>query len=139
MSGGGAYDAELHAIFLGFVMSMIFAHAPVIIPSVLGRPMPFRNYLYIPLVLLHVSLILRLAGGDWAANIDAWQWGGSLNETAILLYIAMAGSLVARSRKAARRPRETPRRAAAVPPGDLLSALEDLGVPTGDHTEDLPR
>jgi hypothetical protein len=120
-------------------MSMIFAHAPVIVPSVLGRPLPFRSYLYIPLVLLHVSLILRLAGGDWAGNTDAWQWGGSLNETAILLYIAMAGSLVARSRKAARRPRETPRRAAAVPPGDLLSALEDLGVPTGDHTEDLPR
>lgn len=140
MSGGGAYDAELHAIFLGFVMSMIFAHAPVIIPSVLGRPLPFRSYLYIPLVLLHVSLILRLAGGDWAANIDAWQWGGSLNETAILLYIAMAGSLVARSRKAARGPRQTPRRAAAVPPpGDLLSAFEDLGVPTGDHAEDLPR
>ena len=38
---GGAYGAELHAIFLGFVMSMIFAHAPVIVPSVLGRPLPF--------------------------------------------------------------------------------------------------
>jgi len=38
---GGACDAELHAIFLGFVMSMIFAHAPVIVPSVLGRPLPF--------------------------------------------------------------------------------------------------
>ena len=140
MSDGRVYDTELHAIFLGFVMSMIFAHAPVIIPSVLGRPMPFRNYLYIPLVLLHISLILRLAGGDWAANIDAWQWGGSLNETAILLYIVMAGSLVVRSRKAARGPRETPRRAAAAPPPtDLLSALEDLGVPTGDRTEDLPR
>ena len=140
MSDGRVYDTELHAIFLGFVMSMIFAHAPVIIPSVLGRPMPFRNYLYIPLVLLHISLILRLAGGDWAANIDAWQWGGSLNETAILLYIVMAGSLVVRSRKAARGPRETPRRAAAAPPPtDLLSALEDPGVPTGDRAEDLPR
>ena len=141
MSDGRVFDSELHAIFLGFVMSMIFAHAPVIIPSVLGRPLPFRNYLYIPLVLLHISLILRLAGGDWAANTDAWQWGGSLNETAILLYIVIAGSLVARSRKAARRPREAPRRAAAVPPPtDLLSALENLDVPaTGDRTGDLPR
>lgn len=140
MSDGRVYDTELHAIFLGFVMSMIFAHAPVIIPSVLGRPMPFRNYLYIPLVLLHISLILRLVGGDWAANIDAWQWGGSLNETAILLYIVMAGSLVVRSRKAARGPGRTPRRPAAVPPpGDLLGALKGLGVPTGDRTEDLPR
>lgn len=140
MSDGRVFDSELHAIFLGFVMSMIFAHAPVIIPSVLGRPLPFRNYLYIPLVLLHISLILRLAGGDWAANIDAWQWGGSLNETAILLYIVMAASLVVRSRKAARGPRETPRRAAAEPPPtDMLSAFENLSVPTGDHTEDLSR
>ncbi len=103
MADGGAYDAELHAIFLGFVMSMIFAHAPVIVPSVLGRPLPFRSYLYIPLVLLHASLVLRLAGGDWAGSTGAWQWGGALNETAILLFLAMAAALVAGSGRAARR------------------------------------
>jgi hypothetical protein len=26
-------------------------------------------------VLLHASLVLRLAGGDWAGNTGAWQWG----------------------------------------------------------------
>ncbi len=98
MSDGAAYDAQLHAIFLGFVMSMIFAHAPVIVPSVLGRPLPYRAGLYIPLVLLHASLLLRLAGGDWAGNIDAWQWGGSLNEVAILLFLALAAALVIRSK-----------------------------------------
>src|SRR5579875_2555071 len=56
MADGAAYDAELHAVFLGFVMSMIFAHAPVIVPSVLGRPLPYRGFLYVPLVLLHVSV-----------------------------------------------------------------------------------
>ena len=104
MTDGAAYDAQLHAIFLGFVMSMIFAHAPVIVPSVLGRPMPFRSFLYIPLVLLHVSLILRLAGGDWAGNTDAWQWGGSLNATAILLFLVMTATLVLTSRRARGRP-----------------------------------
>lgn len=103
MADSAAYDAELHAIFLGFVMSMIFAHAPVIVPSVLGRPLPFRSYLYIPLVLLHVSLILRLAGGDWAGSTDAWQWGGSLNEIAVLLFLAMAAALVIRSGSVTRR------------------------------------
>lgn len=103
MADGGAYDAELHAVFLGFVMSMIFAHAPVIVPSVLGRPLPFRSYLYVPLVLLHASLILRLAGGDWAGSTGAWQWGGALNETAILLFLAIAAALVAGSGRAARR------------------------------------
>ena len=108
MADGPAYDAELHAIFLGFVMSMVFAHAPVIVPSVLGRPFPYRQVLYVPLVLLHASLVLRLAGGDWAGSTDAWQWGGSLNETAILLFLIMAAVLVIRSRRAAGRPRRQP-------------------------------
>lgn len=103
MSDGRAYDAELHAIFLGFVMSMIFAHAPVIVPSVLGRPLPFRSWLYVPLVLLHLSLVLRLAGGDWAGDTVAWQWGGSLNEIAILLFLGMAAVLVIGSGRAVRR------------------------------------
>jgi hypothetical protein len=100
LAAGPGYDAELHAIFLGFVMSMIFAHAPVIFPSVTGRPLPFHRMLYVPLVLLHVSLVLRLAGGDWAGNADAWQWGGSLNEVAVLLFLIMAAVLVARARRA---------------------------------------
>ena len=108
MADGPAYDAELHAIFLGFVMSMVFAHAPVIVPSVLGRPFPYRQVLYVPLVLLHASLVLRLAGGDWAGSTDAWQWGGSLNETAILLFLIMAAVLVVRSRRASGRLRRQP-------------------------------
>jgi hypothetical protein len=113
MGDGGAYDAELHAIFLGFVMSMIFAHAPVIVPSVLGRPLPFRTFLYVPLALLDVSLIVRLAGGDWAGSTVAWQWGGSLNEVAILTFLTMAAVLVVGSARAARRARR-----AAPQPGD---------------------
>jgi hypothetical protein len=116
MADGAAYDAELHAIFLGFVMSMIFAHAPVIVPSVLGRPLPYRRVLYVPLVLLHASLALRLAGGDWAGNTDAWQWGGSLNETAILLFLAMAAVLVIRGRRTARRVPGLPRRVPGLRP-----------------------
>jgi hypothetical protein len=100
MADGPVYDAQLHAIFLGFVMSMIFAHAPVIVPSVLGRPLPFgRGALYVPLTLLHASLVMRLAGGDWAGNTGAWQWGGALNETAILLFLVLAATAVIRARR----------------------------------------
>jgi hypothetical protein len=134
----GAYDAELHAIFLGFVMSMIFAHAPVIVPSVLGRPFPFRNSLYVPLVLLHASLILRLAGGDWAGSADAWQWGGSLNEVAVLLFLAMAAVLVIRSGRTGRRARQT-RRTAAVSRGNAVSLTQNPDVPAGGVAEDHPR
>jgi hypothetical protein len=59
---GVTYDAVLHAIFLGFVMSMIFAHAPVIFPAVLGVPMRYRPSFYVHLALLHASVALRLAG-----------------------------------------------------------------------------
>jgi hypothetical protein len=134
MAGGGAYDAELHAIFLGFVMSMVFAHAPVIVPSVLGRPLPFRNFLYIPLALLHVSLILRLAGGDWAGSTNAWQWGGALNETAILLFLAMAAALVAGSGRAARRAGRV-----GAPSGTLAGPARDQAAPLDGHAEGLPR
>lgn len=95
-----AYDAMLHAIFLGFVISMIFAHAPVIVPAVLGRPLPYHRWFYLPLVLLHASLLLRLVAGDAADNRASWQWGGILNEIALLLYMAMVvqGLFLARAR-----------------------------------------
>lgn len=109
-----AYDAQLHAIFLGFVMSMIFAHAPVIVPAVLGRPLPFGRVFYLPLALLHLSLVLRLAGGDWAGRLAAWQWGGLLNETAVLLFLALAAAAVIRGRRSGR---SVPARSAVRLPG----------------------
>ena len=102
MADGRAYDAMLHAVFLGFVISMIFAHAPVIVPAVLGRPLPFRPVLYIPLVLLHTSLVVRLVGGDAVGNRIIWQWGGSLNEVALLLFVGLAATAVVRAPPAGR-------------------------------------
>lgn len=95
---GSSYDAMLHAVFIGFVLSMVFAHATVIVPSVLGRPFPYHPSLYAPLALLHASLILRLLGGDAFGNVAAWQWGGILNETALLAYLVWAICLIARGR-----------------------------------------
>ncbi len=98
VSHQASYDAMLHALFLGFVISMIFAHAPVIVPSVLGRPLPYHPMFYLPLALLHLSLLLRLIGGDALDNTPAWQWGGILNEVALLLFMGMAGSRLLRDR-----------------------------------------
>jgi nitrite reductase (NO-forming) len=82
------YDAQLHAIFLGFVMSMVFAHAPVIAPSVLRRPFQYRPLLYVPLALLHLSLIVRVVGGDALSSDDAWRAGGITNVIALLAFVA---------------------------------------------------
>lgn len=99
-SGGGhAYDAMLHTVFLGFVISMIFAHAPVIFPSVMGKPLPYHRSFYVPLALLHVSLLFRVIGGDAMDNLPSWQWGGVTNEIALLLFIAVAAVAVLRARR----------------------------------------
>jgi len=106
---GDPYDAMLHALFLGFVISMIFAHAPVVVPAVLGRPLPYRWYFYVPLVLLHLSLLLRLLGGVAAGNVVLWQTGGIANEVALLMFIAMVAITLIRSRRSrqAARSRQT--------------------------------
>ncbi len=84
---GPHYDAMLHSIFLGFVFTMIFAHAPIILPSVMDVSMPFQNSFYAHLILLHLSLLLRI-GGDLAEWPPARMWGGLLNGLAILLFLA---------------------------------------------------
>jgi hypothetical protein len=80
------YDLMLHAVFLGFVFSMIFAHAPVIFPAVLQRPLPYRRSFYVHSALLHLSLLLRI-GGDLGASYSAYQWGGLLNVVALLVFV----------------------------------------------------
>ncbi len=42
------HDAAVHAIGLGFVLSMVFAHAPIILPAVAGLPVRYGPLLYGP-------------------------------------------------------------------------------------------
>src|SRR5690606_34985716 len=96
---GLAYDALLHAVLVGFVFSMIFGHAPIIFPSVLGVPVFYRPALYAPLVLLHASLVLRLVG-DLGGVPAVRRWGGLVNVLAIGLYLGLVVASVLRSRRA---------------------------------------
>ena len=95
VTDGPAYDAVIHAVFLGFTMSMIMAHAPVILPAVLRCRLPYHPVMIAPPVLLHASLLLRLAVGD-ARSLDmARQVGGALNVVALLGFAAItAGSAI---------------------------------------------
>lgn len=86
VAAGPRYDAMLHSLFLGFVFAMICGHAPIMLPAVLGRSVPFRPAFYAHLVLLHASLLVRVAG-DLAALPAARQWGGLLNVVAILVFV----------------------------------------------------
>jgi hypothetical protein len=92
---GEIYDATLHAFFVGFVLSMVFAHGPVIFPAILGRPLPFHLRFYAPLALLHAGLAMRVLG-DLTAFGPSRRWGGLLNGAAILLFAGTVAVGVAR-------------------------------------------
>ncbi|MCL4287186.1 MAG: hypothetical protein KJ006_06020 [Thermoleophilia bacterium] len=98
LGAGFAYDAMVHAIFIGFVFSMVFAHAPVIVPAVLGVALPYRPSFYAPLALLHAGLLLRLAGGA-LGSVEAWRWGGVAGEVAIVAFLALAAASALRARR----------------------------------------
>jgi hypothetical protein len=86
VTAGFYYDALHHAVFVGFVISMIFGHAPIIFPAITGRAIPFHPLFYSHLTLLHGSLLLRVVG-DLLAWPAARQWGGLLNAAALLLFL----------------------------------------------------
>ncbi len=81
------YDALIHSFFLGFIFSMIFAHAPIILPGVLGLTIrPYHQSLYVWVVLFQATLMVRLLGGIFM--MPAWkQWGGLFNGMVIFLFL----------------------------------------------------
>jgi hypothetical protein len=106
--GGPIYDAVLHAVFVGFVFSMVFGHAPIIFPAVLNVPSFYRPRFYVHLAFLHASLVIRVVA-DLAGWYDARAWGGLLNGVAILLFLlstvaAVFGSLRRVRRRVAQAP-----------------------------------
>jgi len=100
-TAGPRYDAWLHSFFVGFVLSMVFGHAPIIFPAVLMRPMPFRSRFYAHLALLHATLLVRVVS-DLAGFADGVRWGGLGNVLAVLLFAANTVSAVVAGRRAGR-------------------------------------
>ncbi|MDG5767530.1 hypothetical protein QA596_08655 [Balneolales bacterium ANBcel1] len=83
---GPIYDAILHLYFVGFVFSMIFAHAAVIIPALTGLIVPWSRYFYLPYALLNLFLLARVIGDIfWLPELrSAGAYG---NVAAILLFL----------------------------------------------------
>lgn len=79
-------DVALHALGLGFVVSMMMGHAPVILPAIARIKLQFGRFFYVPLAALHVSLLVRLGlGGD----DPTWRsLGALLNALAIGVFAA---------------------------------------------------
>jgi hypothetical protein len=82
------YDAVVHAIALGFVISMIFGHAPIILPAVARVKVSFRRAAYVPLALLHLSILLRLSA-DLVGAVQLRIISGPLTVLAVAAYAAV--------------------------------------------------
>ncbi|WP_194164585.1 hypothetical protein [Microvirga thermotolerans] len=83
------YDIALHAVLIGFVLSMVFGHALIILPAVARVRVRYAPVLYGPLLLLHASLVLRVAAG-----LGGWDAGRRASGVLTLLALAgFAGSL----------------------------------------------
>ena len=93
-----SYDAFMHAIMVGFVFSMIFGHAPIIFPAVAKVKIPYHPTFYQPLIVLHVSLIVRIAG-DLMPDQLCRSIGGALNGIALLLFLLSTVIATFRSKK----------------------------------------
>lgn len=92
-----AYDATVHTFFLGFVITMIFAHGPIILPGVMGLSVkPFHPILYAPLSLLLLSLLLRVAADLNLLEIRFQLISGYLSAISILLYFITLASVTVR-------------------------------------------
>lgn len=83
---GPIYDVIVHSVMIGFVFSMVFAHAPIIMPSILGIKKSFHWNLYIPLLLLHITLVFRAIGDLFLSN-HLRLIGAMGNAISVLLFI----------------------------------------------------
>ncbi len=92
LPGAGPWqDAALHAIFVGFVLSMVYGHAPIIVPAVLRASVRFTRWLYLPLALLHAAMALR-AAGDLVGVAGMVRAGALASALSLAVFVALMAS-----------------------------------------------
>jgi hypothetical protein len=94
------YDAVLHSFFIGFIFSMIFSHAVIILPAVTKLSVKlYRPVLYVWFALLQVSLVVRIIA-DVIGDVTCRKIGGLVNGISIFLFfISVAAIMVTELRK----------------------------------------
>ncbi|ACT47966.1 hypothetical protein [Methylotenera mobilis] len=98
LTAGSSYDAFSHSIFIGFVFSMIFGHAPLIFPAITKIKIPYHASFYLPLALLHTSLLARVVG-DFLYLPALRKAGGLMHVVAITLFILVLATAALRNKK----------------------------------------
>jgi hypothetical protein len=106
--GWAGRDAALHGLALGFVFGMVFAHAPVILPAIARIKVQFGWPYYLPLALLQLSLVARLAGRFDQPRLLALGAAGNALAIAAFAAVVAASALTWHLRHAAAPPRTGP-------------------------------
>ena len=101
-TAGPVYDAALHAVFVGHVFGAVFAHAPTMLDSVAGFRVPFSAALYVPVLLLHLSLLARVAG-DLGHSLPLRRIGSIGNAASLVAFAAMIASATLAAQRGPRR------------------------------------
>lgn len=81
------YDLVLHAILIGFVLSMAMGHSVMVVPAMTGATTPYHPAMYVGFAVLHLSVLDRVC-----ADVFAWMPGrlasGPLTVFGLLLFAA---------------------------------------------------
>lgn len=95
------HDAALHALTLGFVMSMALGHAPIVLPALARIRVRYHAVFYAPLVALHAALAVRVGGS--LVDVFTLRRAGALgNAAALLLFAAVMVATAWAARREAR-------------------------------------
>lgn len=96
---GYAYDTAVHSLTIGFAFSMVMAHAPIIIPAVARRSIPYHPLQWAVWALLQLGLLVRVIGGARTALVNddflvAWQFGGAVDVFTVLIFVITTIGLI---------------------------------------------
>ncbi len=102
-NGAFALDALLHSFFLGFTISMLFAHGPLIFPTLLGKTgQRFHGLLWIWLSIFQLSVVTRITA-DLLTMPLLRKWAGMVNGITILFFLITMFVLVQKGRTLGRK------------------------------------
>lgn len=95
---GYRYDVVVHSVTVGFALSMVVAHAPVIVPAIARRPLPYHPAMWAVAGLLHGGLLLRVLAAARSAE-GAWRLGGT---TSVVAVVTLLGTVLVLARRGGR-------------------------------------
>lgn len=81
-------DTILHSVFLGFVATMVFTHAPIILPAILKTKHMYSPYLYVPFFMLQAATAMRIFSAAML-NVGMWSLSGIVTVISVIAFLIL--------------------------------------------------